>query len=191
VSHPPAHPPFRILISRDQILRRTHELARQIVADAGDNPLCLVVVIEGARTFARQLQKVLPGHLPLHEVRASSYGASTVSSGRVTLTIAADLPFRGRDVLLLEDIVDTGRTIASLREHFLGQGARSCRTATLLSKPSRRVVELELEYVGFEIPDEFVLGFGMDLDGRYRELPDVVVYEAEVERAFQQASAAS
>lgn len=189
MTNPPAHPPFRVLISHDQILRRTHELARRIHADAGDSPLCLVVVIEGARTFARQLQKVLPGHLPLHEVRASSYGAGTVSSGRVTLTIGADLPFRGRDVLLLEDIVDTGRTIAALREHFLGQGARTCRTATLLSKPSRRVVDLELEYVGFEIPDEFVLGFGMDLDGRYRELPDVVVYEAEVERAFQQAAA--
>ena len=75
--------------------------------------------------------------------------------------------------------------------HFLAAGALSCRVATLLSKPSRRAVEVQLHYVGFEIPDEFVLGFGMDLDGRYRELPDVVVYEAEVERAFQQASAAS
>jgi len=190
VTTSPAHPPFRILLSRDQILRRTHELARQILADAGDGPLCLVVVIEGARTFARQLQKLLPGHLPLHEVRASSYGSGTVSSGTVTLTQGKDLPCRDRDVLLLEDIVDTGRTIAALREHFLAEGARSCRTATLLSKPSRRVVELELEYVGFEIPDEFVLGFGMDLDGRYRELPDVVVYEADVERAFQQDAAA-
>lgn len=186
----PAHPPFRILLSRDQILRRTHELARQIVADAGDGPLLLVVVIEGARTFARQLQKLLPGHLPLHEVRASSYGSGTKSSGTVTLTHGKDLPCRDRDVLLLEDIVDTGRTIAALREHFLAQGARSCRTATLLSKPSRRVVELELEYVGFEIPDEFVLGFGMDLDGRYRELPDVVVYEQGIEQAFQRGSAA-
>lgn len=187
---PSTHPPFRVLLSRDQILRRAHELARQIQADCGDEPPCLVVVIEGARTFARQLQKLLPGQLPLHEVRASSYGSGTVSSGRVQLTLGHDVPCRDRDVLLLEDIVDTGRTIAALREHFLQQGARSCRTATLLSKPSRRVVPLELEYVGFEIPDEFVLGFGMDLDGRYRELPDVVIYEREVERAFEQQGAA-
>lgn len=186
----PDHPPFRVLLSRDRILRRTHELAQRIQADLGDAPPCLVVVIEGARTFARQLQKLLPGHLPLHEVRASSYGSGTVSSGRVQLALGHDVPCRGRDVLLLEDIVDTGRTIAALREHFLQQGARSCRTATLLSKPSRRVVPVELEYVGFEIPDEFVLGFGMDLDGRYRELPDVVVYEADVERAFRSQGAA-
>jgi hypoxanthine phosphoribosyltransferase len=188
VTTPPGHPPFRILFSRDQILRRTHELARAIAADSGDAPPCLVVVIEGARTFARQLQRLLPGHLPLHEVRATSY-AGTTSTGRVQLTVGADLPCRDRDVLLLEDIVDTGRTIAALRQHFLAAGARSCRVATLLSKPSRRVVEVELDYVGFEIPDEFVLGYGMDLDGRYRDLPDVVVYEAEVERAFVQAAA--
>jgi hypoxanthine phosphoribosyltransferase len=184
------HPPFRVLFSRDQILRRAHELARQITECGGDSPPCLVVVIEGARTFARMLQQLLPGQLPLHEVRASSYGAGTTSSGHVKLTLGADVPCRDRDVLLLEDIVDTGRTIAALREHFLGNGARSCRVATLLSKPSRRVVAVELDYVGFEIPDEFVLGCGMDLDGRYRELPDVVVYEAEVERAFQQSATA-
>ena len=143
-------------------------------------------MIEGARPFARLLQRLLPGQPPLHEVRASSYGAGTQSSGTVRLSGTDGVPAHGRDVLLLEDIVDTGRTIAALRQHFLAAGATHCRVATLLSKPSRRVVDLDLDYVGFEIPDEFVLGFGMDLDGRYRELPDVVVYEAEVERAFEQ-----
>ena len=184
----PRHPPFRVLLSRDQILRRTHELARAITADSGGGPLTLVVVIEGARTFAHKLQRLLPGHLPLHEVRAKSY-EGTESTGKVTLTVGADLPCRGRALLLLEDIVDTGRTIPALQRHFLAAGARSCRVATLLSKPSRRVVEVALDYVGFEIPDEFVLGCGMDLDGRYRELPDVVVYEADVERAFQEQAA--
>ncbi|MBL9078049.1 MAG: hypoxanthine phosphoribosyltransferase [Planctomycetes bacterium] len=188
MTHPPRHPPFRVLLSRDQILRRTQELARQITADAGAEPLCLVVVIEGARTFARQLQQLLPGQPPLHEVRASSY-SGTESTGVVQLAVGRDVPCRGRDVLLLEDIVDTGRTVHALRRHFLANGATSCRIATLLSKPSRRVVPVELDYTGFEIPDEFVLGFGMDLDGRYRELPEIVIYEAEVERAFQAASA--
>lgn len=186
----PNFPPFRILLSRDQILRRTHELARAITESVRGEPLCLVVVIEGARTFARHLQKVLPGHLPLHEVRASSYGSGTKSSGEVKLTLGGDVPCRDQHVLLLEDIVDTGRTIHALRTHFLAAGARSCRTATLLSKPSRRVVDVPLDYVGFEIPDEFVLGFGMDLDGRYRELPDVVVYEQAVEQAFSQQATA-
>ncbi|MBX3463354.1 MAG: hypoxanthine phosphoribosyltransferase [Planctomycetes bacterium] len=187
---PARHPPFPVLFSADQIRRRTHELARAIRRDAGELPPCLVVVIEGARTFARQLQQLLPGQPPLHEVRASSY-AGTTSTGRVQLLVGAEVPCRDRDVLLLEDIVDTGRTIAALREHFLAAGARSCRVATLLSKPSRRVVEVPLDYIGFEIPDEFVLGFGMDLDGRYRELPDVVVYHAEIERAFLQQQAAA
>ncbi len=190
MSHP-SFPPFRVMFSRDQILRRTHELARAIEHDlrtAGATaPPCLVAVIEGARPFARQLQKVLAGNLPVHEVRASSYAKGTVSSGAVAVSGGAEIPCAGAHVLLLEDIVDTGRTIATLQQHFQAAGALSCRVATLLSKPSRRVVAVELHYVGFEIPDEFVLGFGMDLDGRYRELPDVVVYEAGVERAYQHA----
>ncbi|MBL8738690.1 MAG: hypoxanthine phosphoribosyltransferase [Planctomycetes bacterium] len=180
----PSFPPFRVLFSNDTILRRAQELARQIHVATAPEPPMLVAVIEGARPFARLLQKFLPGSLPMHEVRAQSY-AGQHSSGKVTITTGADLPVQGRHVLLLEDIVDTGRTIAALREHFLAKGAQTCRVASLLSKPSRRVVPVAIEFLGFEIPDEFVLGFGMDLDGRYRELPDIVVYEAEVERAFQ------
>jgi hypoxanthine phosphoribosyltransferase len=178
-----SHPPFRVLLSNDTLLRRIRELADRIGRDLGPEPPCLVAVIEGARTFARHLQKVLPGSPPIHEIRASSYGAGTVSSGKVTVVGGTDIPAAGRTVLLVEDIVDTGRTIAALREHFLARGARDCRVATLLTKPARRVVPVELEYVGFEIPDEFVLGFGMDLAGRYRDLPEVVIYERDVEAA--------
>ncbi len=183
-------PPFRVVFSRDDIHRRCHELARQIQAAGKDAPPCLVVVVEGARPFARILQQLLPGNLPLHEVRASSY-VGTQSSGQVVLTGAQVVPCRDRDVVLLEDIVDTGRTVAALRRFFLDSGATTCAVATLLSKPSRRVVEVPLAHVGFQIPDEFVIGFGMDVDGRYRELPDIVVYDAEIERAFLGASAAS
>jgi hypoxanthine phosphoribosyltransferase len=176
-------PPFRVLFAHDQIRRRCHELARAIWQATGGEPPLLIAVLEGARPFARLLQQLLPGSLPVHEVRASSY-AGTTSTGNVQVTLGRDLPVRGHHVLLLEDIVDTGRTIAALQRHFLGNGAASCRVASLLSKPSRRVVDVAVDFLGFEIPDEFVLGFGMDLDGRYRELPDVVVYDAEVERAF-------
>jgi hypoxanthine phosphoribosyltransferase len=181
-------PPFRVLIAHDQILRRAHELARAIaqsvVSSYGDEPPMLIAVIEGARPFARLLQQLLPGQLPVHEVRASSYGAGTTSSGDVRISVGRELSVRGRHVLLVEDIVDTGRTVHTLQRHLTRAGARSCRVVALLSKPSRRVVDVAVDHVGFVIPDEFVLGFGLDLDGRYRELPDVVVYDAEVERAF-------
>ncbi|MFK7742362.1 MAG: phosphoribosyltransferase [Planctomycetota bacterium] len=185
MTSPHVPPPFRILIDRDQILRRTRELVREVQAQLGsDQPPCLVAVIEGARPFARIVQQLLPGALMVREVRAKSYQGTT-STGDVTVTMMPGLDagtVAGQDVILLEDIVDTGRTIQKLREHFAELGARSVRVLTMLSKPSRRVVDVAVEHIGFEIPDEFVIGFGMDLDGRYRELEDVVVYDAEVER---------
>lgn len=186
----PSSPPFRVLIPQQQILRRVQELARAIAAAIPDAPPLLVAVIEGARPFARLLQQFLPGNLPVHEVRASSY-AGTESTGSVRILGGAALAVRDRHVLLLEDIVDTGRTITALRAHCLAEGAASCRVASLLSKPARRVRPVEIDFLGFEIPDEFVLGFGMDLDGRYRELPDVVVYDPEVERAHRATAALS
>ena len=180
------------MFSNEDILRRSHELVRELQAALGDEPPCLVQVIKGARPFARLIQDGLPGALPVYDVRAKSY-EGTQSTGEVKITMLDGLDqaaVNGRDVVLLEDIVDTGRTIAALREHFGKLGARSVRVASLLSKPARRVVEVEVEHIGFEIPDEFVIGFGMDLDERFRELPDVVVYEAEVERGFLAASEA-
>ncbi|MEC8252939.1 MAG: phosphoribosyltransferase family protein [Planctomycetota bacterium] len=185
-----ASPPFPVLFSNADILRRTHELARELHAALGDEPPCLIQVVEGARPFARLLQQAFEGQA-LYDVRAKSY-AGTESTGEVRIDLLGGLGrevVAGREVVLIEDIVDTGRTIAALRQRFLEFGARRVRVASLLSKPSRRVVEVEVEHVGFEIPDEFVLGFGMDLDERYRELPDVVVYDAEVERAFSAAEA--
>ena len=169
---------FRVLIGNDPILRRIAELADRIRRDHPDEPPMLIAVIEGARTFARHLQRHLGGGCAVHEVRASSYGAGTTSSGTVQVQSIGSFDVRGRRVLLIEDIVDTGRTVATLRERLLGEGARECRVATLLTKPARRVVEVPLDYVGFEIPDEFVIGFGMDFAGRYREIDEVVVYDA-------------
>jgi hypoxanthine phosphoribosyltransferase len=173
------------MFSNQDILRRCHEIVRELEACFDDEPPCLVQVIQGARPFARLIQGGLSGRLPVYEVRAKSY-EGTQSTGEVAITMLEGLDgsvVNGREVVLLEDIVDTGRTIAALRQHFLALGARNVRVASLLSKPSRRVVEVEVEHIGFEIPDEFVIGFGMDLDERYRELPDVVIYDADVERA--------
>ncbi len=169
--------PFRVLITHDTILRRVREIGRAIQQDFPSEPPVGVVVIDGARMFVRHLQRTLVRAMEWHELRASSYGVGTTSSGTVTIGSQGDLCVAGRAVLIVEDIVDTGRTIAALRDRFLAQGAAQVRVATLLSKPSRRVVDVALDYVGFEIPDEFVIGFGMDYAGRYRELEEVVVYD--------------
>ena len=185
------NPSFRVVFSHDDILRRSRELVRELQVVLGDEPPCLVQVIQGARPFARLIQSGLHGNLPVHEVRAKSY-EGTESTGAVRITMLGELSgeiVQGRDVVLLEDIVDTGRTIAALRQHFLALGARRVRVVSLLSKPSRRVVAVEVEHIGFEIPDEFVIGFGMDIDERYRDLPDVVAYDAAVERASAGVSA--
>lgn len=176
-------PPFRVLFSHDDILRRSHELVRELQQSYCDERPCLIQVIQGARPFAALIRAGLEGKLPLYDVRAKSY-EGTQSTGEVKISMLAGLDAKAvenRDVVLLEDIVDTGRTIAALREHFMHLGARSVQVVSLLSKPSRRVVDVAVEYIGFEIPDEFVIGFGMDLDERYRDLPDIVVFEASVE----------
>ena len=176
-------PSFRVLFSNDEILRRSHELTRELQQCLGDEPPCLVQVIQGARPFAALIRAGLHGQLPVYDVRAKSY-KGTHSTGEVKVTMLDGLDAKtveSRDVVLLEDIVDTGRTIAALREHFMGLGARSVRVVSLLSKPSRRVIDVAVEHIGFEIADEFVIGFGMDLDERYRDLPDLVVFEASVE----------
>lgn len=178
-----SHPAFPVVIARDEILRRIHELARALAADFPDEPPCFLAVMDGARAFADHLRRVLPGQPPYGEVRAKSYGDGTTSSGRVDVVLPRDLDVRERPVVLLEDIVDTGRTVQALAERLHALGAREVRVASLLSKPARRLVPAPLHYLGFEIPDEFVIGFGMDVAGRYRELPHIAAYRAELERA--------
>jgi hypoxanthine phosphoribosyltransferase len=167
---------FPTLIARDVLSRRIAELAVEVATAFPDEPPCLVVVLEGARTFATQLSRRLPGKPEFHGIRAKSYGAGTVSSGKVDIPATEEPPVKDRVVLLIEDIVDSGHTAAAIRAHLLKLGAREVRMITLLSKSARRVVDVEIEWVGFEIPDEFVIGFGMDANGRYRELDHIAVY---------------
>lgn len=167
---------FRTLIDADTIERRIRELSIAIAAAYRDEPPCVISVIEGARTFTRHLSRYLGWPTLVHEIRASSYGSGMASNGEVQVT-GPHVAVRGRSVLLIEDIVDTGHTIARLREIFTAQGAARIEVVTLLTKPARREVEVALDYVGFEIPNEFVIGFGMDVAGRYRELDRVAVYD--------------
>ncbi|MHC4515924.1 MAG: phosphoribosyltransferase [Planctomycetota bacterium] len=173
---------FPTLIARDVLSRRIAELAVEVGTAFPDEPPCLVAVLEGARTFADQLCRRLPGKPEYHGIRARSYGAGTVSAGNVEICGTEKLPVAGRVVLLIEDIVDTGLTAQTLYAHLMDLGAREVWIVTLLNKPTRRVTDVDLRWVGFEIPDEFVIGFGLDINGRYRDLDHIAVYrEAMVE----------
>ncbi|MEO0479255.1 MAG: hypoxanthine phosphoribosyltransferase [Planctomycetota bacterium] len=178
------HPQFEALIRRDEILRRTAEIGSEVRASFGDHgePLILCVAL-GGRVFCRHLLEHLERGLEVREVRCSSYGVRTESSGEVKIRGLEGLDLRGRDILVVEDIVDTGYTLSKLSARLEDLGAARVRTATLLSKPSRRVVEIDIEYIGFEVENHFVVGFGMDVAERFRDLPYVGVYDERLDPA--------
>lgn len=164
-------------ISRDAIERRVAEMAGAIDEEyEGKNPL-LVCVLKGAMPFYVQLAMHTTIRCEFDYVAVSSYGSNTESSGRVRFLADLSSSVDGRDVIVVEDIVDTGRTIAYLLKVLEARGAASVKVATLLDKPSRRVVDVPTSYVGFEIPDLFVIGYGMDYDERYRNLPYIGILD--------------
>jgi hypoxanthine phosphoribosyltransferase len=161
-----------VLIDSSQLAARIEQLARELRADATpDTPLHLVAVLKGAFMFLADLLRALEGPVTCDFIALSSYGSSTTSSGEVRLTKDLDHGIEGRDVVIVEDIVDTGVTLAYLQEILRARGPRSLRTACLLNKPSRRLESVPVEYIGFTIPDRFVVGYGLDFDERYRNLP--------------------
>ena len=171
-----------ILISQKRIRARVAEMARAVEEDLGPPredgaPPRMVVVLKGAFFFAADLAREIRRDLSIDFIHADSYGGSTESSGRVLISKDLDHDIEGVDVLLVEDIVDTGRTVLTICERLRRREPRSLRVATLLSKPSRRVEQVELSYTGFEIPDCFVVGYGLDHAGRYRNLADIRVLE--------------
>lgn len=169
----------RVLIDARTIANRVGEIGATIARDYQGKTLDVVVVLEGARVFWKNLARTVADQLDLrvHYMRASSYGQESTPTRPVRLTQERGISLRGRDVLLVDDIVDTGRTARALLQHVWHSGARSSRLAAFLSKPDRRSVPVPIDYLGFEIPDEFVVGYGMDYAGEYRELPDVQVLE--------------
>lgn len=162
-----------VQISRQQIDARVAELGAQIRADHPDGELHLICVLNGAFVFMADLVRAIDLPLTVDFLSVSSYGSRTESSGEVKLVKDLDQSLKGRHVLLVEDIVDTGLTMQYLQGYLRGRGPVSVKTVTLLSKPSRRVVDVPLDYVGFEIEDAFVYGYGLDVAHRYRNLPFV------------------
>ena len=168
-----------ILLDRAEIARRVKELGRQITEDyRGETPL-LVCILKGSVVCFADLIRAIDLPVQLEFMTASSYGSATVSSGEVKIKSDLDEKIFGRHVILVEDIIDSGRTIAYIRADMLKKGVKSLRVCSLLDKPDRRVSEVAADYVGFTIPDEFVVGYGLDFDQMYRNFPDIGVLKPE------------
>ena len=167
------------LFTAEQIQQRIDELATRINADYPDGePLHFVAVLKGAFMFLSDLARAMsPRPVTLDFIAVSSYGAATKSSGEVRLLKDLDTPLQGRDVIIVEDIVDTGLTLHYLQDVLRARDPKSLRTACLLSKPSRRKVDVAVEYIGFEIEDKFVVGYGLDNAGQFRHLPFIGVQD--------------
>jgi hypoxanthine phosphoribosyltransferase len=166
-----------ILISKAKIDDRVQRLADEISRDYEGKELVLIGILKGAFVFMADLIRCLRIPCEVDFVRLASYGTGTVSSGNIMITKDIETPIRGRDVLIVEDIVDTGLTLYFLVDKLKEREPESLKVCVLLDKKERRKVPFEAEYVGFDIPDRFVVGYGLDFNEMYRFLPDVCVIE--------------
>ncbi len=167
----------RVMISEAQVNERIKELAEQISRDYEGKHIHLICILKGSVFFTCELAKRLTIPVTIDFMSVSSYGSETVSSGRVRILKDLDESIAGKEVLILEDIIDSGNTLAHLTNLLGTRSPESLSICTLLDKPDRRVTDVDVKYVGFEIPDEFVVGYGLDYDQYYRNLPYVGVVE--------------
>jgi hypoxanthine phosphoribosyltransferase len=166
-------PALQVLLSRQQIAERVIELGRQIDRDYAGQSIVLLGVLKGAAIFLADLARNITIDCTFDFVAVSSYGKAQQTSGAVKLIKDVDQPIEGKHVIIVEDILDTGLTLDFLQKLFQQHQPRTLRIAALLDKPSRRLVKIEADYVGFSIPNQFVLGYGMDYAERFRNLPDI------------------
>ena len=166
-----------VLISEKEIDEKVRELAKQIDKDYEGKTVHLICFLKGSTFFACELAKRMTVPVTIDFMSVSSYGSGTKSSGIVRLAKDLDEPIEGRDVLIVEDIIDSGRTLSHLMHLLSTRKPASLRLCTLLDKPERRVVPVDVDYTCFQIPDAFVVGFGLDYDQKYRNLPYVGVVE--------------
>jgi hypoxanthine phosphoribosyltransferase len=168
-----------ILVQRDELAHRVRELAEEVSRDYAGRELLLICVLKGAVFFLSDLMRHLDVRCELDFMAVSSYGSSTDSSGVVRILKDLDAPIEGRDVLIVEDIVDSGLTLSYLFRMLRAREPATLEVCALLTKPERREVDLPIRYVGFEIPNRFAIGYGLDHAERYRNLPYVAVLDEE------------
>ncbi|MBV1944592.1 hypoxanthine phosphoribosyltransferase [Streptococcus parasuis] len=170
----------KILVSEEEIFEKSKELGQIIAKEYADKKPLLVGILKGSIPFMAELIKHIDAHIETDYMVVSSYHGGTESSGTVKIIKDLDNSVAGRHIIFVEDIIDTGRTLKELKELFALRQAASIKIATLLDKPEGRVVEIEPDYTCFTIPNEFVVGFGLDYDENYRNLPYVGVLKEEV-----------
>jgi len=168
-----------ILYSREQIAARVGEMGAQITQDLNGEKLVMIGVLKGAAPFLADLARAIEVEATFDFISVSSYGKGQRSSGAVKLIKDLDEPIEGKNVLVVEDILDTGLTLSYLRKLLMQHHPKTLRIATLLDKPSRRIERIDADYVGFSIPNLFVIGYGMDYAERYRNLPHICLMAAE------------
>lgn len=170
----------QILLDQETIAKRVLELGREIDRDYADEPPVLVCILKGSISFFADLMRAISLPIQIEFMSASSYYNATVSCGEVTIKNDLDDKIVGKRVLLVEDIVDSGRTLSAIKQDLLNKGAKSLKICTLLDKPYGRKTQIDVDYVGFTIPDEFVVGYGLDYAQKYRNLPYVGVLKPEI-----------
>ena len=172
-------PVEKVLVSEQEIKECVKRLAKELDKDyEGKEPL-MVSVLSGSFMFVADIMRAVSIPMEISFLFASSYGAGTTSSGKVEIHAGKGFEPKGRDIIIVEDIVDSGRTLKMIKEYLLEAGANSVEVCTLLDKPSRRVVDVDVKYTGFEVPDEFVIGYGLDFNYKYRQYPFVGVLKKE------------
>ena len=168
---------IRVMLSEEEVDKRIKELGEQISNDYEGKSVHLICILKGGVFFMCELAKRISVPVSMDFMAVSSYGAGTSSSGIVKIIKDLDDPIEGKDVIIVEDIIDSGRTLSHLIDLLGQRKPNSIRLCTLLDKPDRRVVDVKVEYVGYNIPDEFVVGYGLDYDQKYRNLPYIGVVE--------------
>lgn len=168
---------IRVMLSEEEVDKRIKEIGEQISRDYAGRQVHLVCVLKGGSFFLCELAKRITVPVSLDFMSVSSYGSDTKSSGVVKIVKDLDESLKGKNVIVVEDIVDSGGTLSYLLEMLKDRGPESLRLCTLLDKPDRRVIDVNVDYTGFQIPDEFVVGYGLDYDQRYRNLPYIGVVE--------------
>lgn len=166
-------------LSEEKITKRIAEIGAEISELYGEEPICLICILKGSIFFTVELAKRITSPVELEFMCVSSYGDDSKSSGIVKITKDLDVSIEGKNVLVVEDIIDSGRTLSYLLQNLKTRNPKSLRLCTLLDKPDRRVAKVDVDYVGFEIPDEFVVGYGLDYAQKYRNLPYIACVEIE------------
>ena len=163
---------IKVLITEQEIASRTRELAKQIQKDYNNEEIVIVCILKGATFFAVELAKRIESDTIIDFMKVSSY-EGTESTGKINFTLDISEDISGKNVLIVEDIVDTGRTLAYVKKYLESKNPKNVKICTMLNKKERRVIDLNPEYVAFDIPDKFVIGYGLDYDEKYRNLPYV------------------